>query len=210
MRFRDRADAGRQLAAALRALRLRAPLVLGLPRGGVPVAAVVADVIDGELGVVVARKIGAPGHPEFGIGAIAEHGGSVVDERAVAVLRISPDVYEDLVRSEREELERRVQRYRAGAPAPDPADRDVVVVDDGIATGVTARAALLGLRTRRPRQLVMAAPVGAPDSVAELESYADRVVCILQPGNFHAVGAWYVDFRQTTDDEVCRLLGRAA
>ena len=209
MRFRDREDAGRQLAGPLRELRLRAPLVLGLPRGGIPVAAVVAEVIDGELGVVVARKIGAPGHPEFGIGAIAEHGGAVVDQRTVAALGISPEDYDELVRSEREELQRRVRRYRDG-PAPDPHGRDVVVVDDGIATGVTARAALLGLRTEGPERLVMAAPVGAPDSVADLESCADRVVCILQPGNFHAVGAWYVDFRQTTDDEVCRLLDRAA
>lgn len=209
MRFRDRQDAGRQLAAALRPLRLRAPLVLGLPRGGVPVAAVVADLIDGELGVVVARKIGAPGHPEFGIGAIAEHGGAVVDERTVAALRIPPDVFDELVRAEREELDRRVRRYRGAGPAPDPSGRDVVVVDDGIATGVTARAALRGLRTRRPERLVMAAPVGAPDSIAELGSYADRVVCVLAPDDFHAVGAWYVDFRQTTDDEVCRLLEEA-
>ncbi|MDQ2678634.1 MAG: phosphoribosyltransferase [Actinomycetota bacterium] len=210
MRFRDREDAGRQLGAALRLLRLDAPLVVGLPRGGVPVAAVVADMLGGELSVVVARKIGAPDHPEFGIGAIAEFGGAVLDEPSVQALGVSPRRYGDLVRAEREELDRRVQRYRSGEPPPEVHGRDVVVVDDGIATGVTARAALLGLRTRRPAQLVMAAPVGAPDAVADLESCADAVVCILQPDDFLAVGAWYDDFHQTGDDEVCELLRRAS
>ena len=207
--FRDRAEAGSQLASALEPLGLHEPLVLGLPRGGVPVAAVVAERLGGELGVVVARKVGAPGHPEFGIGAIAEHGGEVVDERTVAALGLSRRAYAELVRAEREELERRVRRYRHGAPPPEVRHRDVVVVDDGIATGVTAQAALEGLRSRGPARLVMAAPVGAPDSVEALRSCADEVVCPLQPPDFVAVGAWYRDFHQTSDDEVDRLLEHA-
>ncbi len=206
MRFRDRCDAGGQLAAALLPLQLHDPLVLGLPRGGVPVAAVVADLVGGELGLVVARKVGAPGHPEYGIGAIAERGGTVVDDRVVAALGLSSREYDALVRTERKELERRVQRYRSGGPAPDVAGRDVVVVDDGIATGVTARAALQGVRSGRPARLVLAVPVGAPESVTALAHSADRVVCLVQPGNFRAVGAWYDDFRQVGDDEVRRLL----
>jgi putative phosphoribosyl transferase len=212
-RLRDRRDAGERLGDRLIAtlsLTGERTVVLALPRGGVPVASEVARRLRAPLDVFVARKIGAPGHPEAGIGAIAEgHDDVVVDERAVRALRLSPEDLATLVEAERRELRRRVDQYRQGRPMPDVARRDVVLVDDGLATGVTAEAALRALRAQDPASLVLAVPACAPDTAERLRSVADHVVCVLAPRHFHAVGLWYETFDQTTDEEVLGLLEAA-
>ena len=208
MRFRDRRDAGRQLAEIVRGLALADPVVLALPRGGVPVGHEVATAIGADLEVVVARKVGAPGHEEFGIGAIAEGGGVVANVDALRALGISDDRFAALAEREQAELERRVARYRGTRPLPALAGRDVVIVDDGLATGVTAEAALLAVRTRQPRRLVLAVPVAAPESVRRLSAVADEVIAVQVPPSFSAVGQWYDVFDQTTDAEVVDLLTR--
>jgi len=205
--YADRAEAGRRLGEHLAAdASLADPVVLALPRGGVPVAAEVARALGAPLEVFVARKLGAPSQPELGIGAIAEGGDRVVDAHLVRMLGVDPARLDQLEADERHELARRVERYRGGRTLPDLSGRDVLLVDDGLATGVTAEAALGALRRLGPRRLVLAAPVGAADTVARLRAIADEVVCLLQPVTFQAVGSWYDDFTQTTDDEVTRLL----
>jgi putative phosphoribosyl transferase len=208
MRFRDRNDAGRRLAEALRArqLRLTGPLVLGLPRGGVPVAAQVAAALGAALDVFVARKVGAPGHEEFGIGAVAEGGTRVVDEPVLERLGVSSAQFGRLAAREEANVAALVARYRHGRPLPPVEGRDVVLVDDGLATGLTAEAALRALRGRGPAVLVLAEPVGAPTTAARLATIADHVVCAHEPEPLHAVGAWYDDFRATPDAEVLRHL----
>jgi putative phosphoribosyl transferase len=210
MRFHDRSDAGRVLAGAVSGLDLRDPVVLALPRGGVPVGYEVARALGAPLDVFVARKVGAPRHPEYGIGAIAEGDGVVADRGALSSFGLTPDHWEQLVARERDELARRVQRYRPGGDLPSVAGRDVVLVDDGLATGVTAEAALRSLRALGPRRLVLAVPVCPPDTAQRMRSFADDVVCISAPESFRAVGQWYEDFRQTSDQEVLELLDRAA
>jgi putative phosphoribosyl transferase len=205
VRFRDRRDAGAQLAERVRALGLERPVVLALPRGGVPVAAQVAGALDAPLDVFVSRKIGAPGHAEYGIGAIAEGGEPIFDRRAVAALHLGPEELAALAAPEREELARRVVRYRGERVLTDVRGRDVVLVDDGLATGVTAQAALVALRAMGPGRLVLAAPVCAQETATRLAALAE-VVCAATPASFHAVGAWYDDFTQTSDDEVLELL----
>lgn len=209
MRFRDRTDAGRQLAERLADLGLADPVVLALPRGGVPVGFEVATTIGAPLEVFVARKVGAPGHPELGIGALAEGDGQVVDGEALRMLGVAPDRFDALVAEERLELDRRVRHYRGGRPLPRLEGRDVIVVDDGLATGVTAEAALRALLPHRPRRLVLAVPACAPDTAARLGALGE-VVCLLQPPDFRAVGLWYERFGQTSDEEVLDLLARAS
>jgi putative phosphoribosyl transferase len=210
MRFHDRTDAGRQLARLLTERDLHEPVVLALPRGGVPVAAEVASALAAPLEVFVVRKLGAPARPELGIGAIAECDGLVVDRHAVDALGLSDDDVAALIGREREELERRVQHYRSGRDLPDLAGRDIVLVDDGLATGVTAGAALQGLRGHRPRAIVLAVPACAPATVGRLSAAADDVVCALTPQNFAAVGQWYENFDQITDGEVVEILQRTS
>lgn len=205
--FGDRTDAGRRLAALLSARSWLDPVVLGLPRGGVPVAAEVARTLGVALEVVVARKLGAPGRPELGIGAVAEGGALVRDEAAIAALGVTEEQLEEITLRERAELRRRVETYRGGRPLPDLRGREVLVVDDGLATGVTAEAALAGLRVLGADHLVLAVPVGAPDSVRRLASHgAGEVVCLLAPAELRAVGQWYRRFDATSDDEVLALL----
>lgn len=209
MMFRDRDEAGGRLADRLSGLDLHRPVVLALPRGGVPVAAPVAAALDAPLDVLVARKVGAPGHEEFGIGAIAEGSDEVVISDAAARVGVSPEQMATLAAVEQEELARRVRLYRGDAALPDLADRDVVLVDDGLATGVTAEAALRSLRRKGPRRLILAVPVSAPDTAARMTSFADDVVALECPPEFAAVGNWYEVFNQTSDEEVLTLLGRA-
>jgi len=211
VRFHDRRDAGRQLGERLREDRsdLVQPVVLALPRGGVPVAFEVARALRAPLEVFVARKVGAPQHPEYGIGAIAEGGGVVCDHLAMRAVGLVPSRFDALVVNEQRELERRVTRYRGDRPLPPLSGRTVILVDDGLATGVTAEAALRALRDMRPARLVLAVPVCAPDTVARLRPLLDELVCLHAPVGFSAVGQWYAHFGQTTDEEVDELLHAA-
>lgn len=210
--FADRRAAGRLLAARLRQQwppdAGGQPLVLALPRGGVPVGREVADRLNAPLDVLVTRKIGYPYQPELGVGAIAEGGEPVFDDVLLARLGLSRSALEPVVERERAELGRRVMVYRDGRPPPPVADRPVILVDDGLATGGTARAALRSLRARSARYAVLAVPVAAPSSATVLRREADDVIALVTPASFRAVGEWYVSFSQLTDADVLELLHR--
>ncbi len=207
--FRDRRDAGRRLAEPLRRFADQSPVVLGLPRGGVPVAYEVARELGAPLDVCVVRKIGAPIEPELGIGAVAEDNAIWVNREAMSMVGCSEKELRRIVAEQRVEVEARVQRFREGAPPFDVRGRVVLVVDDGIATGGTARAAIETLRARGAGKVVLAVPVGAAESLEELAHVADEVVCPHSEEAFYAVGQWYEDFRATTDDDVVELLHQA-
>jgi predicted phosphoribosyltransferase len=210
MLFHDRHDAGRQLAAALGDYAGRDDLVvLALPRGGVPVAYEVAQALGAPLDVFLVRKLGVPGREELAMGAIASGGVRVLNDEAVRILHIGPDVIDAVTREELLELERRERAYRDDRPAPEVRGKTVLLIDDGLATGSSMRAAVLALRRRHPARVVVAVPVGAPDTCAELKRVADDCVCARAPEPFAAVGVWYDDFTQTTDAEVRELLARA-
>jgi erythromycin esterase-like protein/predicted phosphoribosyltransferase len=208
MRFRDRADAGRRLAVRLSAYAGRSDvLVLGLPRGGVPVAAEVAAALHAPLDVCLVRKLGVPGHSELAMGAIAAGGIEVLNDDLIRELRIPRAVVEQVAVRERLELERRDMTFRGGRRAPVIRDRTLLLLDDGLATGATMEAAILALRQLEPSRIVVAVPVGAAETVERLRRRADEVVCLETPDPFQAVGLWYDRFSQTTDEEVIRLVG---
>jgi len=210
MQFENRREAGRQLARQLLAYRGRADvLVLGLPRGGVPVAAEVALGLGAPLDVLVVRKLGVPGHEELAMGAVASGGARVLNDAVVRDLRIAPATIERVAERERAELQRRERAFRGDRPPPEVAGRTVIVVDDGIATGATMRSAVAALRTSGPERVVVATPVAAPEAVALLRGEAHEVVCLHTPESFLAVGRWYRDFPQTSEDEVRSLLQAA-
>ncbi|MEW2251342.1 MULTISPECIES: phosphoribosyltransferase [unclassified Streptomyces] len=215
MEFRDRTQAGRELAEQLRVRQdkgaLPHPLVLALPRGGVPVAREVARALDAPLDVLVARKIGAPFQEELGVGALAGDDPPLFDEWALRRMGLSHDDLAATVERERAELRRRERLYRRGRPALDLAGHTVILVDDGLATGATARAAVRWARRQRPERVVLAVPVAAPESADLLSREADEVVCLHRPADFRAVGLWYEDFEQLSDDDVLDALreGRA-
>ncbi len=208
--FKDRYDAGKRLAIALSRFRDTDPIVLGLPRGGVPVASEVARFLNARLDVLVVRKLGAPFQKELALGAIGEQDALFIDAVLVNSLGVPPEELQRIIVDERAELDRRILLYRRGQPMCSLVGRTVIVIDDGIATGSSARAALQVVRSHHPQHTVLAAPVGAPDSVGALHSEADEIVVLEQPRVFGAVGAWYDDFDQTSHDEVTRLLSRSS
>ena len=208
--FRNRADAGRQLATHLTSYAGRTDvLVLALPRGGVPVAFEVSEALSVALDVFLVRKLGVPGHEELAMGAIATGGIRVLNEDVVQGLRISDEVIDAVAAREQAELERRERLYRDDRPTPDVRGRTCILVDDGLATGSTMRAAIAALRQQQPARIVVAVPVAAPSTCAEFRVEVDEAVCALMPEPFYAVGLWYEDFSATTDDEICDLLQRA-
>jgi putative phosphoribosyl transferase len=204
--FRDRREAGRRLAERALLYAHDNPIVLALPRGGVPVAFEVASALAAPLDVCVVRKLGVPGNEELAMGAIASGGGVAINNDVLKQLRLSSDVVEKVARREFEELRRRENAYRGERPALTVADRTVLLVDDGLATGATMRAAVSALRSSGPRKLVVAVPVAAPQACRDLKESADDVLCAVIPDHFRAVGDAYVDFSQTTDGEVRWLL----
>jgi putative phosphoribosyl transferase len=211
MRFRDRAEAGRQLSLVLDRYKNRPDvLVLGLPRGGVPVAYEVARALHVPLDVFIVRKLGVPGHEELAMGAIASGGMRVLNMPVVQQLNISPEEIDMATMREQEELRRREQLYRGDRPAPAIGGRTVIVVDDGLATGSTMRVAINALRRLQPARIVVAVPIAAPETCNALEVEADEVICAVTPQRFHAVGEWYDVFDQTSDDEVSQLIREAA
>ncbi|WP_157008601.1 phosphoribosyltransferase [Agromyces laixinhei] len=209
--FTDRADAGRRLAEALGADDLTRPVVLGLPRGGVPVAAPVAAALGAPLDVLVVRKLGVPGQPEVAMGAIGEQGARVLNEDIVDSAFVSPGELRDIERVQRAELEARVKRFRGGAPPVPLAGRTALIVDDGVATGATARVAAHVAKARGADRVVLAMPVGAPDAVGALaaDPAIDEIICLSMPRGFMAVGMHYLDFAQTSDEQVASLLTAA-
>jgi putative phosphoribosyl transferase len=207
MRFRDRADAGRQLAWRLQQYRMEAPIVVGLARGGVPVAAEAARALGAPLDVLVVGKLPCPWEPELALGAIGEGDAIVLNQPLIAGIGLAPADLKAVIEAERAELERRVARYRGGRPAAPVEGRTVIVVDDGLATGATARAAIKALRRRGARRVVLAVPVAPPQTVRALGGAADQVVALATPTAFLAVGQSYEDFTQISDEDVTRLLG---
>jgi putative phosphoribosyl transferase len=208
MMFPDRFEAGRRLAEALEHLAGEEAVVLGVPRGGVEVAAEVAEARRWPLDVVIPRKVGAPFNPELGLGAIAP-GVRVLDQRMIDQLNVSPDYLEEEIASQEEEIRRRTEAYRGGRPPVELAGKVAIVVDDGVATGGTAAAALRWARAEGATRVVLAIPVAPREAVTRLSKEADEVVCLATPEPFFAVGQWYERFPQTSDQEVVELLERA-
>jgi putative phosphoribosyl transferase len=208
-RFADRVEAGRVLTGLLGEFAGRDDvIVLGLPRGGVPVAFEVADGLRAPLDVFLVRKLGAPGHEELAMGAIASGDVVVLNEEVIKALKIPAAAVACEVTSERSELARRETIYRGGRPPALVRGQTAILIDDGLATGSTMRAAIAALREQGPARIIVAVPVGAASTCAELGKIADECVCVVAPKEFHAVGMWYDDFAQTSDDDVCALLTR--
>ncbi|NDJ20653.1 phosphoribosyltransferase [Nostoc sp. B(2019)] len=208
-RFRNRTEAGKLLAARLIEYANRPDvLVLGLPRGGVPVADEVAKALNAPLDVCLVRKLGVPGHKELAMGALAMGGVRVINENVVDWLRISKETIDEVVAIEMRELERRNHIYRGNRPAPKVKNHTIILVDDGIATGATIRAAIATLKQQHPRELVVAVPVAGVPTCEELQAEVDKIVCVMMPEDLYAIGIWYEDFEQTSDTQVCELLTR--
>jgi putative phosphoribosyl transferase len=209
--FENRSEAGQKLATKLSRYANRPDvLVLGLPRGGVPVAYQVARALRAPLDVFIVRKLGVPGYEELAMGAIASGGVRVMNEEVIHHLDFPQTVIDSIAQREAKELRRRERLYRGDRPPPNVQGRTVILVDDGLATGSTMRAAAVALRQMRPSKVIVAVPVAAPEICAEFRSEVDEVVCAATPNRFTAVGGCYVDFSQTNDQEVCNLLERAA
>lgn len=209
MSFKDRTDAGKRLAEKLTEYKVDRLLILALPRGGVLVGYEVAQRLNAPLDTLVVRKIGMPGNPEFGVGAIATGSVSVLDAETLRSLGLKQEDLKDVIEKEKQELERRITRYQSGEWSRNALFDTVIVIDDGLATGVTARAALQSAKIMyKPKKLIFAAPVCARDSLKSLELYADRIVCVLEPENLLAIGEWYTEFPQTSDEEVLYCLNK--
>jgi len=210
--FSNRTHAGKELAQAVSEQLPTTPtnlLVLALPRGGVPVAAEVAKSLNAELDLLIVRKLGLPWHPELAIGAIASGGIRILNDDVVRYNGVNEETIAEVEREESRELQRRTSAYRGARPIPVIAGRTVILVDDGIATGATMLAAVAALRKQQPEALIVAVPVAPPETIMRLEEQADQIICLLQPTNLYAIGTWYQDFSQTSDEEVRQLLAEA-
>jgi putative phosphoribosyl transferase len=207
--FEDRKDAGRQLAERLARYEDENSIILALPRGGVPVGYEIARALAAPLDIFIARKLGAPGRRELGIGAVAQGGVRVLNARIVQALDVREEYIERVAAKETAEIERRLRLLRGDRPEPEVRGRTVILVDDGLATGVTARAAILALRRRVPRRLVLAVPVGALQAIETIRSEADELVCLKVPSDLMAIGFWYLNFEQVPDEEAIKLLEEA-
>ena len=208
--FEDRRSAGRALVPELQRCKLEDPVILGLPRGGIPLAYEIAVALHAPLDTIVVRKLGVPSQPELAFGAIASGGIRVINDDVIeSLLSLDEATIEAIAGREMHELRRREQAYRLDRPYPDLGGRDVVLVDDGLATGATMRAAAKAVKTRSPASVVVAVPVGSASAVAKVAAIVDRVICLESPVSFYAVGQFYSEFRQTTDDEVRELLHAA-
>jgi putative phosphoribosyl transferase len=208
--FRDRADAGRLLAMRLKEYSNQPDLlVLGLPRGGVPVAFEVARALKAPLDTFLVRKLGVPGHEELAMGAIASGGARVLNDMVVSGLNFDNEAIDRVTELELKELQRRERRYRGDKPGPDVHNRTVILIDDGLATGTTMRAAAIALRQQQPAKIIVAVPVAASETCDEFRNLVDEVICAVTPRELYAVGLWYGDFSQTSDDEVYELLERS-
>ncbi|NJM75094.1 MAG: phosphoribosyltransferase [Acaryochloridaceae cyanobacterium RU_4_10] len=206
--FHNRAEAGRLLAQALQQYaHYPQVIVLGLPRGGIPVAYEIATVLGVPLDAYLVRKLGVPHHTELAMGAISSEGLRHLNARIIQECDIDPETLERVTQQEWKELQRRDLRYREGRPSPSLEGQIIILVDDGIATGATMLAALESLQQHRPQKIVVAVPVGPVETIQALNQLADEVVCLITPTPFNAVGEWYADFSQTSDEEVCHLLG---
>jgi predicted phosphoribosyltransferase len=209
--FNDRTDAGRRLAKRLSEYANRPDvLILALPRGGVPVAFEVAKALNVKMDVFIVRKLGVPGNEELAMGAIASDNIRVLNEDIVRSFQIPQRVIDEVAADELRELERREHLYRGNRPKPNISGSTVILIDDGLATGATMRAAVAAVKTKNPAKVVIAVPTAAPDTCSAFGKEVDEVICVATPEPFYGVGAWYEDFSQTTDKEVCDLLDRAA
>lgn len=204
--FSDRVDAGKRLASALKNFAGKKGIVLAIPRGGVVVGFEIARALRLPLDVIIPHKLGAPGNPELAIGAVAEDGTMILDDNLIAYIGVSGDYIRAEAEQQKGEIQRRLKLYRQDAPYPNLKGLDVIVVDDGIATGSTMKAALASVRNRGAATVIVAVPVGPPSTITELKKQADRVVCLHTPEYFQAIGQFYTDFSQTTDEEVIQLL----
>ena len=204
--FTDRVDAGKRLASALSNFSGKKGIVLAIPRGGVPVGFEIAKTLKIPLDVIIPRKIGAPDNPELAIGAVAEDGTAILDDNLVKYLAVSREYIKEAIERQKQEIQRRLETYRQDSSYPNLKGFDVIVVDDGIATGSTMKAALASVKKRGAASITVAVPVGPPSTIEELEEVADRVVCLYTPEYFQAIGQFYSDFGQTTDEEVIKLL----
>lgn len=209
MVFENRQEAGKKIASQLLKYRQENPHIMAMPRGGVPIGYEVAEVLHAPLDTIVVRKIGLSGNPEYGIGAIAEGGVQVMDDTAISILGIDQKDLKDTIGLEEEELKRRVSIYRDGESLPDLTDKTAILVDDGMATGLTAKAAIEAIKRLNPKKIVLATPVCALDTAESLRSYVYEVLCLEAPAEFMAVGIWYRNFTQVTDQEVVDLLSQA-
>jgi putative phosphoribosyl transferase len=208
--FKNRIEAGRLLAEELKSYANRTDvLILALPRGGLPVAFEVAQALGAPLDLMLVRKLGVPRQEELAMGAIAAGGTKVLNQDLVKSLNISDAALEAVISKEKRELERREHTYRGDRPVPEVGNRCVILIDDGLATGATMKAAVLALRQQQPAQIIIGVPVAPPDTVEELRKEADEIICLATPEPFYAIGTWYVDFSQTSDEEVRTLLARA-
>lgn len=209
MFFKDRYDAGRNLAAELIKFKDENPVIVALPRGGVVIGFEVAKLLKAPLDVIVARKIGAPFYPELGIGAIAPNGIKILDKNLIKSLNVSERALEEIIAQETIEMKRRSELYRENATITDLAGKTVIVVDDGLATGISAKASIMSIKGMFPKRIILAIPVSPPDTANEFRKNVDEFICLHEPQEFYAVGAFYEDFRQISDDEVILLLKEA-